>query len=263
MGALEVALHDRLVDLDDRFQQRLADLVGIDQRACGVGGYFERAGHAAEIGPLPQRHVQQRTRLAEQFLDVLHQLGEIDVLGVHLVQHDHASQARVARLVENATRVDPDPRLGVDHHDRRIDGAQRADRLSDVVRVARRVDDVEPLAGVLEVDHRAFDRVLVLLLFIVEIADAGAVIDAGWPAEGPGEGQQLIDERRLAGRTVAAKGYVPDIRDLVLRHVQFPLKSSDPRNDRPLKRAPVVVAARRLPSARRVESRFLRIMPYR
>ena len=67
--ALEVTLHDRLVDLDDRFQERLADVGRIDQGAGRVGGHVERAGHAAEIGPLPQRHVHQHARLAEQLLD--------------------------------------------------------------------------------------------------------------------------------------------------------------------------------------------------
>ena len=46
---------------------------GIDQRAGRVGGRLERAGHAAELGPLAQRHVQQHARLAEQLLDALDQ----------------------------------------------------------------------------------------------------------------------------------------------------------------------------------------------
>ena len=78
--ALEVAFHDRFIHFDHRFQERLAELGRIDQGAGGVGGQFQRAGHAAEIGPRAQRHVQQHARLAEHLLDVLHQDGEIDVL---------------------------------------------------------------------------------------------------------------------------------------------------------------------------------------
>ena len=63
--------------------------------------------------------------------------------------------------------------------DRGIDRPQGADRLADEVGIAGRVDDVEVLAGVVEVDQARFDRVLVVLFFFVEVADAGAVVDTG------------------------------------------------------------------------------------
>ena len=50
-----------------------------------------------------------------------------------------------------------------------------------------------------------FDRVLVVLFFFVEIADARAVVDAGRAGDGAGEVQHLIDQRGLAGRAVAAE----------------------------------------------------------
>ena len=69
---------------------------------------------------------------------------------------------------------------------RRLDGPQRADRLADEVGIAGRVDHVEPLAGVVEVHDARLDRVLVMLLFFVEVADAGAVVDAGLALHGAG-----------------------------------------------------------------------------
>ena len=51
---------------------------------------------------------------------------------------------------------------------------------------------VEVLAGMLEVDERRFDRVLVMLFFFVEVADARAVVDAGGPLDRAGRGQQIV-----------------------------------------------------------------------
>ena len=56
--------------------------------------------------------------------------------------------------------------------------------------IARRVEHLELLAGVVEVDQRRLDGVLVVLFFFVEVADARAVIDAGRPVERAGGEQQ-------------------------------------------------------------------------
>ena len=151
--ALEIPLHHRFIDLDDRLQQRLADFGRIDQRAGRVGGRLQRAGHAAELGPLAQRHVEQHAALAEQLLNAFDQRGEVDVVGIHPVHDDHPSQAGLLRLVEHAAGVDLDARLGVDDDRRRIDAAHRADRLADEIGIAGRVDHMELLAGVLEMHH--------------------------------------------------------------------------------------------------------------
>ena len=60
-----------------------------------------------------------------------------------LLMHDHAAQAGLLRLGEDAAGVDLDARLGVDHHRRRVHAPQGADRLADEVGIARRVDHLE------------------------------------------------------------------------------------------------------------------------
>ena len=107
-------------------------------------------------------------------------VGEVDVVGVHPVDDDHPPQAGLFRLGEHAAGVDFDARLGVDDDRRRIDAPHRADRLADEVGIAGRVDHVEVLAGVVEMHHAGFDRVLVMLLFLVEVADA-ACRRRRWP----------------------------------------------------------------------------------
>ena len=60
-----------------------------------------------------------------------------------------------------------------------FDGRQGPQRLADEVGIAGRIEQIELLAGVAEMDQRRFDRVLVMLFLVVEVADAGAVFDAG------------------------------------------------------------------------------------
>ena len=106
---------------------------------------------------------------------------------IHLVDDDHPAQAGLLGLVEHAAGVHLDARLGVDHDRRRVDAPHRADRLADEIGIAGRVDHVEVLAGVVEMHHGGFDRVLVVLLFFVEIADARAVVDAGQTLDRAGD----------------------------------------------------------------------------
>ena len=180
--------------------------------------HLERAGHAAEIGAPAQGHVQKLAALAEHLLDVLHQRGEVDVVGVHLVDGDEAAQAGLARLVEDPAGGHADAALGVDHDDHRIDGVHRADRLPDEVGVAGGVDGVEPLAVMVEVHDVGLDRVVVHLLFLVEIADARALVDAGRTRDRARQGKDLVQEGRLSRGPVSAEGHVANVCDWNVCH---------------------------------------------
>ena len=61
-----------------------------------------------------------------------------------------------------------------------------------------------------------------MFLFVVEIADAGAGVDARISFDGAGFDEQLVHQRRLAGATVAADGDVPNVRN-VLNHDSIPV----------------------------------------
>ena len=220
LDAVEVAGHHVLVDLDDRLDERGVDVVGIDQRPAVSCRHLERAGHAAEIAALAQGNIQKLAGLAEHLLDVLHQRGEVDVVGVHLVDGDEAAQAGLARLVEDPAGGHADAALGVDLDDHRVDGVHRADRLPDEVRVAGGVDGIEPLAVVVEVHDVGLDRVVVDLLFLVEIADARALVDAGRTRDRARHGEDLVQEGRLSRGPVSAECHVANICDWNLCHCE-------------------------------------------
>ena len=131
-------------------------------------------------------------------LDGREQLGEVDVVGVELVDDEHAGQAALAGLVEHAARVDLDAVGGGDDDDRGLDGVQRAQGLADEVGLAGRVEQVDVLALVLEVQDAGVDRELVFVLLVVEVGDAGAVVDAAAAVDGLGLEEQGVGQRGLA-----------------------------------------------------------------
>ena len=226
LDAVEVAGHHVFIDFDDRLDQRRVDLVGVDQRALDIGGHLERAGHAAKIGAAAQRNVQKLAALAEHLLDVLHKRGEVDVVGVHLVDGDEAAQAGLARLVEHAAGGHADAGLGVDLDDHRVDGVHGADRLSDEVGVAGGVDRIEPLAVVVEVHDVGLDGVVVDLFFLVEVADARAIVDARRTGDRARHGEDLVQEGRFARGTVPAECHVANVCDWNLSHSKVVLAKS-------------------------------------
>jgi hypothetical protein len=177
--AFKIAFGHSFINFDDRFEERFADVGRIDQRAGGVGWRFQRVDDAAEIGALAQRHIEQHTALAENLLDVVDQLGEVDVVGIHPVDDDNASQAGFFGFQKDAAGVDFDARLSVDDDCRGVDASHGADGLTDEIGIAWGVDHREVLAGVIKMDDRRFDGVFVVLLFFVEVANAGSVVNAG------------------------------------------------------------------------------------
>ncbi len=216
--AFEVFFHHLFVGLDDRFENRLADARRVDQRADSVLGRIKRRDDSLEFVPLAERHVEQRAAVAKHFADGIDQLREIDLVGVELGDAEDPPQTGVSGFLPGPTGVDPDARVGVDRDQRGVGGPQRADRLADEVRIPGRVDQVEVLAFVIEMDDRRLDRMLVVLLLFVEIADAGAGVDAGLAAHRARLHQQMVDERRLPRGAVPTNRDVADVLDVACRH---------------------------------------------
>jgi hypothetical protein len=190
----------------------------VDQRAGRFRRRLQGADDPFEARAVANRHVERHASGAKTLADVFQQLGKVDVVGVHARDDDHAADAGLLRLLEDAAGVDFDAAVGVDRDQGRIGSAKSADRLADEVGIARRVDDVEPLASVREVDDARFDRPLVGLFLGIEVADARAGIDARVAIDGARFDQQLVAQHGLATAAVAAKGNVADVSCARLRH---------------------------------------------
>ncbi len=198
-------------------QQRLVLLHQlVDQFAVGVGDRVEvRVAavvleHFDHVPAAMRRQVEQQALLAEALADLGHQAGQVDIVGVDLVDHDHARQAARLRRPHHALGGEFDAGLGVDHHDGGFDAGQRGDGLSGEIGVARGVDEVDVYAFPCEVDQRRVQRMPGRFFLGVEVADGAALLDAAPGGDGAGMEQQGFRQRGLAGTAVADKGQGAD-----------------------------------------------------
>jgi hypothetical protein len=98
LAVVEVLRQQRLVLLDQL----------VDQLAVGVGDGIEIGiaavvfQHLDHILAAVCRQVEQQAFLAEALADLAHQGGQVEVVGVDLVDHDHARQAARLRRAHHA-----------------------------------------------------------------------------------------------------------------------------------------------------------------
>ncbi len=123
-------------------------------------------------------------------------------LAIHLVdERDDRRRAQPADF-EQLDRLRLDALRRVDHHHRRVDGGQHAVGVLGEILVARRVEQVDRVAGVVELHHRARDRDAALLLDLHpvrrRVPRALARLDGAGHLDRAAEEQQLLGQRRLA-----------------------------------------------------------------
>ena len=110
--------------------------------------------------------------------------------------------AREPAHLEELDRLRLDALCRVDHHHRRIDGREHAVGVLGKILVSRRVEQVDRMAGVLELHHRRRDRDAALLFDLhpvgSRVARALARLDGARHLDRAAEEQQLFGQRRLA-----------------------------------------------------------------
>lgn len=109
--------------------------------------------------------------------DARHQLGNVDVVTINTIDHDHSREMLVGRQLETAAGIHFQSRVGIQNDDGGFDGSQRAADLADEVGVAGAVDQVDAMVGVLVAADVRKQRLLLFLLVIVGVEQACAVID--------------------------------------------------------------------------------------
>ena len=123
-------------------------------------------------------------------------------LAVHLVDEGHDRDVAQPADLEQLERLRLDALGGVQHHDRRIDRGQRAVGVLAEVLVARRVEQVEGAAAILEGHHRGRDRDAALLLDLHPVRARAPPLALGLDLAGEmdraAEQQQLLGQRGLA-----------------------------------------------------------------
>ncbi len=138
LAFFEIALHQGFVFFDqlvDKFAVGVGD--AIDIRVAGI--VFQ---HLDDVLVVVRRQVEELAGRAETLADIGHQAGQIDVIGVDLVDDDHACQAARGGGAHHALGHQLDAGLGIDHDHRGIDARQRGHGLAGEIRIARGVDEM-------------------------------------------------------------------------------------------------------------------------
>ena len=223
--AVEVALHQALVRLDDRIEQLLAVLVDL---RLHVGGNLARAALALAARIHVRLHVQQVDDALELVLhadrdvhgdalvrELLAQRVEhAEEVGPLAVEHVHEDDAREVGLFGArpvARRLHLDAHHRADDEERSLDDAERRDGVTLEAGVTGRVDQVDLASLPLEVADGRGERHLPPLLVLVPVADRRARLDVAEPIRRPRLEQQRLEERRLSRPAVSDDGDVADL----------------------------------------------------
>jgi hypothetical protein len=214
---LEVVLHQRVVDLG----LVLLDHVVVLRRvgALVVRDVVHLGELAAAVVRVGHRHDRVPERVA-QFRDYALEAG---VVVIEVRDDDRSPGARRTGRVPQLPGMERQRVARVDDEHDRLDDVDRGDRLGHEVGVARGVEEVA-----LHRAHRNPEQVrrqglLALLLLRLAVADARAIGDAA-----EARGQLLVmgkgvDQRGLAGVSVADDSQVTDVAaaDVLLGHVSL------------------------------------------
>jgi len=228
----QVLFHHRLIALDDGIHEQRAHRLRIDRASLGhLRRRVEHADHALEIRPETIGDIEQDALLAERVLDGRDQLREVDVVRVALVDHDQPGQRVLSGLVEHASRIHLDAvhRRHDDHC--RFDGVERFQRGPDKVGIARRIEQVDELSFVFEMQDRRVDREVVFVLLVVVVGDAGAVVHGPHAVHGVRLVEQGIGERGLPARPVPNQRNGANVALVILQHGLIPVGKEIGWND--------------------------------
>ena len=205
--------------------QHLQRRVGIN---LGAGDRFEHqveqrlhrvAGHIRVIRRVPafargenMREVVEHVLAAEiheQLETFVERFVRSSIGAIDLVDDDNRLQLALERLGEHVPGLRHRPFGRVDKHQRAVGHPQHALDLAAEVGVARRVDEIDFHAVVVEGDVLGQDRDAALALQVVRVENAIADELAG--TELAALAQQAIDERRLAVIDVGDDGDVTNV----------------------------------------------------
>jgi hypothetical protein len=235
--ALQVALHQLIGDLGDLLHQLLA--VGLRARgllrrdldlgrvaAAGalvaVGAHVDEVDHAAALLLAAHRDLGRHDVLPERGLERLERAVEVGPLTVEHVDEQHPRDVMLGGDLPQPARADLDAHHAVDHEDRRLADAQRAERVGDEARLAGRVEQVDLAPGPLEGAERRRDRHLAGLLVGLGVGGGRAFGHTAGPSQHPGLKQQRLVQRGLAGSAMADEGHIAN-RFRAVRHAISPL----------------------------------------
>ena len=211
LGGVDVAFRD-LGDLEV-----LAELVLVDDRL-----HVDQVDDPAEAALGADRQLDRHGVRAEAVDHRLDALVEVRADAIHLVDVGDPRHAVLVGLAPHRLGLGLDAGDGVEQRDRAVEDAQRALHLDGEVDVARRVDDVDPVALPLGRRGRGGDRDAALLLLRHPVHRRRALVDLAHLVGAAGVIEDALGRRRLARVDV---GHDPDVPGVLESELARHLKS--------------------------------------
>ena len=164
---------------------------------------------------------------AEHVLELVHEIERRLAEAVKLVDKGKDGDAALTADAEQLARLRLDALCRVDDHDGTVHRHQRAVRVLTEVLMPRRVEDVDPIAVIVELQHGGRDRDAALFFDLHPVGDGMTLrlarLDRAREMYRPAVEQQLLGERRLARVRMRDDGKGASLRDLA---VEFFFQSS-------------------------------------
>ena len=227
LDALQVLLQQLVVDLDNVLHKLdVAVGRGVDHlvgdgssrrlaAAVVEGAVAHEVGDAVERGLLAEGQLHRLHVAAEVRLQVVQGPLERGALPVEAVDEHHAGQAQPVGVAPQDLVLGLHTGHGVHHKHRQVGRVHAVDGLADEVRVARRVDEIDPVVAPVEGRHGQAQALTAGLLLGVMVAVGGAVVDAAHPAQHAGPVKHRLGQGGLAVAVVADED---DVSDGLRRH---------------------------------------------
>ena len=121
---------------------------------------------------------------AELFLDRFDEGWQVALVIVDLVDDDHAGEVAFFGNAHHAPGHRLDARVGVDDHADGFNSREDRDGLPDEVSQARRVDQVDHVSFVIEVQHGGAEGVFVVFFFFGPVGESGPFFDRAHAIDG-------------------------------------------------------------------------------
>ena len=204
LAALGGLVGELLGDVDDVDLD--PELVLVEDRLHG-----DEVDDAAELGLGADRKLDRDRVRAEAVDHRLDALVEVRADAVHLVDVGDARDRVLVGLAPHRLGLRLDAGDRVEERDRAVEHAQRALDLDGEVDVARRVDDVDPVALPLGGGGRGRDRDAALLLLLHPVHRGGALVNLTHLVGASGVIEDALRRRRLTGVDVRHDPDVPGL----------------------------------------------------
>ena len=189
--ALQIALHDLIIEIGDGFKKVRAVLLGQLAHVLGyllnahvlaqiividVRLHVHKVNYAAKIGFLAYGQLDGHGVRLEPVMDHVYHVEEIRAHDVHLVDIDETWYVVMVGLAPHSLRLGLDSALRAEHGHAAVQHAQAALDLDGEVHVARRVDNVQPAAAPVAGRGGARYRDAALLLLLHPVHRSGALV---------------------------------------------------------------------------------------